>query len=84
MFLRDHSEALVRRVRVFSTGETQGGYCFSVQLNRVQSLTAPVKLENHPNQEVAEESWRVYISASEHLVFLITHFRARFKSIPSS
>ena len=74
--LHEDLNHLFRRIRVFSTGETQRGYYILVQLNCVHNkpLTAPAKLENCPNQEVTEESWRVY-QLQNISYFLITHFQ---------
>ena len=49
-------------------------------LNRVRNkpLTAPVELEGRPDQEVAEESWRVYRLRNNS--YLVDHFQGQFKS----
>ena len=49
-------------------------------LNRVRNklLTAPVELEGRPDQEVAEESWRVYRLRNDS--YFVDHFQGQFKS----
>ena len=49
-------------------------------LNQVcnKPLTASVELESHPDQEVAEESWRVYRLRNDS--YFVDHFQGVFKS----
>ena len=49
-------------------------------LNRVRNkpLTSPVELEDCPDQEVAEESWRVYRLRNNS--YFVDHFQGQFKS----
>ena len=49
-------------------------------LNRVRNkpLTSPVELEDCPDQEVAEESWRVYRLRNN--LYFVDHFQGQFKS----
>ena len=51
-----------------------------VKLKQVinKPLTSPVELEDRPDQEVAEESWRVYRFRNNS--YFVDHFQGQFKS----